>query len=140
MMRLDPYLNFNGKTEEAFLFYKSVFGGKFTTFIRFSEMPGSEKMSEDDRNKMMHVALPIGDNNVLMATDVLDSMNQQLKTGDNFSISISLDSEADTKRIFEGLSEGGQVLVPLKKEPWSELFGLCKDKFGVQWMFNYYKK
>lgn len=139
-MRLDPYLNFNGNTEEAFLFYKSVFGGKFTTFIRFSEMPGSEKMSEGDRSKIMHVALPIGDNNVLMATDALDSMNQKLHVGDNFSISISLDNEADTKRIFEGLSDGGDVLMPLKKETWSDLFGLCKDKFGVQWMLNYYKK
>lgn len=139
-MRLDPYLNFNGNTEEAFLFYQSVFGGKFTTFIRFSEMPGSEKMDEDDRRKLMHVALPIGDNNVLMATDALSSMNQQLKMGENFSINITLDNEPETRRLFEGLSEGGEVIIPLKKEAWSDLFGLCKDKFGIQWMFNYYKK
>jgi PhnB protein len=140
MMRLDPYLNFNGNTEEAFLFYKSVFGGAFTSFIRFTEMPGSEKMDEDDRGKLMHVALPVGDNNVLMATDALSSMNQQLNAGDNFSINITLDNESETRRLFEGLSEGGEVIMPLKKEAWSDLFGLCKDKFGIQWMFNYYKK
>lgn len=140
MMKLDPYLNFNGNTEEAFLFYKSVFGGSFTSFIRFTEMPGSEKMDEDDRKKMMHVALPVGDNNVLMATDALSSMNQRLNTGDNFSINITLDNETETRRLFEGLSEGGEVIMPLKKEMWSDLFGLCRDKFGIQWMFNYYKK
>lgn len=104
--------------------------------MRFSDMPGSEKMIETDKQKILHIALPIGDSN-LMGTDSLDSLNQKLTMGDNFSISISLDDENETKRIFEELSEDGLIVMPLGRESWSELFGICKDKFDVQWMINY---
>lgn len=138
MIQLDTYLNFNGNTEEAFFFYKKVFGGEFRSLVRFSEMPGSEKMPENDRTKIMHVALPVGNHSVLMGTDVLESINQKLNKGDNYTINITLDSEAETSRIFEALAEGGVVMMPLGKESWSDLFGLCRDKFGIQWMINYY--
>ena len=139
MIRVDPYLNFNGNTEEVFAFYKSVFGGNYTTVMRFGDMPGSEKMPLADKNKILHIALPIG-GNVLMGTDALDSMNQQLTTGDNFHISISLDDEGETVRIFDRLSEDGDIIMPLNKEAWSELFGMCKDKYGIQWMLNFNSK
>jgi len=136
MIRIDTYLNFNGHTEEAFNHYRKIFGTSFTTLMRFGEMPGSEKMAEQDRQKIMHVALPIG-NNVLMGTDALESMNQRLTPGDNFSISITLDDEKEARRIFEALSEGGTVTMPLGKEFWSTLFGMCSDKYGIQWVVNY---
>jgi PhnB protein len=139
MTRLDPYLNFNGNTEEAFMHYRSVFGGEFQTLMRFGDMPGSEKMNMHDRKKIMHVALPIGDNNILMGTDALESMNQKLAMGDNFLISITTNNEVELRRQFEALAADGTVIMPLGSEPWSELFGMVKDKYGVQWMFNYKK-
>lgn len=139
MTRLDPYLNFNGNTEEAFIYYRSVFGGEFQVLMRFSDMPGSEKMNAADRKKIMHVALPIGDSNILMGTDVLESMNQKLTTGDNLHISITTDNEAELKRQFNALAADGTVIMPLSAESWSPLFGMLKDKYGVQWMFNYKK-
>jgi PhnB protein len=139
MTRLDPYLNFNGDTEEAFMYYRSVFGGEFQTLMRFGDMPGSEKMSATDRKKIMHVALPIGDGNILMGTDALESMNQRLTVGDNFSISVTTDNEAGLRKQFDSLAAGGTVIMPLGTESWSALFGIVKDKYGVQWMFNYKK-
>lgn len=135
-MRLDPYLNFNGNTEEVFNFYKKVFKRDFTSLMRFADMPGGDKMSPADKTKILHVALPVGDS-VLMGTDVLDSMNQKISTGDNFSISITVDSEAEATRIFDALSDRGDVIMPLGKEFWSDLFGICKDPFGIQWMINF---
>jgi len=139
MMLLEPYLNFNGNTEQAFLFYRSVFGGNFTALMRFADMPGSEKMPEEDRQRIMHISLPIGDHVTLKATDIIDSLNQQLQVGDNFHLAITVDNEADIHRLFNGISAGGTVIMPLGKESWGELFGMCKDKFGIQWMFNYVK-
>ncbi|ACU03982.1 VOC family protein [Pedobacter heparinus] len=136
MKKLDPYLNFHGNTEEVFLFYKSVFGGEFTSLIRFGELPGSEKMSETDKSKIFNVTLPIGEFNVLMGTDILESMNQNLNVGDNFHINVTLDTENETRQIFERLSERGQIIMPLAKEDWSQLFGMCKDQFGIQWMIK----
>jgi PhnB protein len=139
MMRLDPYLNFNGNTEEVFNYYKKIFKGDFTKLMRFGDMPGGEKMSKVDQTKILHVALPVGDN-VLMGTDALDSMNQKIAVGDNFSISITLDDETEAVRIFKELSEDGNVIMPLSKEFWSDLFGICKDQFGIQWMINFVSK
>ena len=104
-------------------------------------MPGNEKMVAADKRKIMHIALPVGAN-ILMGSDALDSMNQKISSGDNFYISISLDKEDETVRIFERLCEEGEVIMPLSKESWSELFGMCKDKYGIQWMlsFNSVKK
>jgi PhnB protein len=139
MIRLDTYLNFNGNTEEVFNFYKKVFNSDFSKLMRFADMPGGEKMSAGDRTKILHVALPIG-SNVLMGTDALDSMNQKISTGDNVSISITLDDENEATRIFDALADDGDVIMPLSREFWSDLFGICKDKFGIQWMINFVSK
>ena len=137
MATINPYLNFNGKTEEAFNFYKSVFGGEFQTFQRFKDTPGCENIPASEGNKIMHVALPIGKGNVLMATDALESMGHVITNGNNFSISISTDSEEQTKDLFNKLSEGGKIGMPLDKMFWGAYFGAVTDKFGIQWMVNY---
>ena len=137
MATINPYLNFQGNTEEAFNFYKSVFGGEFAGIQRFKETPFGDQMSESDKEKIMHIALPIGSNSLLMATDMLESMGQTVSAGNNVSLCIDADSEEDAHRLFKGLSEGGQVSVPLKKEFWGALFGMFNDKFGIQWMVNY---
>ena len=140
MTTINPYLNFDGNTEEAFNFYKSVFGGEFTMLSRFKDMPenpGAAQMSDSDKEKVLHVSLPIGNGNVLMGTDVLESFGQHLTIGDNFSISINVESEEEADMIFKGISEGGKVEMPLEKTFWGAYFGMCKDKFGIQWMVNY---
>jgi PhnB protein len=139
MIRLDTYLNFNGNTEEVFNYYKKVFNGSFSKLMRFRDMPGGDKMSNSDQAKILHVALPVGDN-ILMGTDVLDSMNQKISTGDNITISITLDDETEANRIFDALAEEGNIIMPLGTEFWSELFGICKDRFGIQWMMNFSPK
>lgn len=141
MPTLHPYLNFQGNTEEAFLFYKSVFGGEFAILQRFKDMPGADKISENEKEKIMHVSLPIGNENVLMGTDALESMGQKLIQGNNISISINVESEAEADRLYNGLSAGGKVEMKLQKTFWGAYFGMFSDKFGIQWMINYdYKK
>lgn len=144
MATINPYLNFNGTTEEAFNFYKSVFGGEFTAFTRFKDIPsggeGSEEcapLSENDQNKIMHIALPIGNENVLMASDYPDSMMEKLSAGNNFSISINADSKEEADRLFNGLSEGGTAEMPMADAFWGAYFGMFKDKFGINWLVNY---
>lgn len=137
MVKINPYLNFMGTAEAAFNFYKSVFGGSFLIFQRFRDVPGGEKMAETDQEKIMHLSLPIGDGNILMGTDALESMGQTLTTGNNFFISISPDSEAEADELFNKLSAGGQVTMPLDKAFWGAYFGMLTDKFGIQWMINY---
>lgn len=137
MTTINSYLNFGGTTEEAFDFYRSVFGGEFSSLQRFKDTPGCENVPPSDGEKIMHIALPIGNGSVLMATDALESMGQTLTAGDNFSLSISADSEEDADRLFNALSEGGQVTMPLEKAFWGAYFGMLKDRFGIQWMINY---
>lgn len=137
MATLNPYLNFNGNSEEAFNFYKSIFGGEFAMVQRFKDTPESGKIPAKDQNKIMHIALPIGKGNILMATDALESMGQKLTPGNNFHLSFSADSEAETEKLFKGLSAGGKVVVPLSKQFWGAYFGMCTDKFGVQWMVSF---
>lgn len=138
MKSINPYLNFPGNTEEAFNFYKKVFGGDFIGgVIRFKDAPGSEDLNEKDKSKVMHIALPMGKGNMLMATDALESMGFKIKFGNNFYISIITDSKEEADKIFNGLSEGGKVEVPMKDEFWGDYFGMITDKFGVQWMINY---
>ena len=140
MAIINIYLHSEGKTEEAFNFYKSVFGGEFCTFLRYSDMPdqsGFGKVSESEKAKIMHVALPIGNGNTLMGADTLESMRHEIKPGNNFSVSVSTKSREGTERIFNGLSNGGKVTMPLAKTFWSEYFGMCNDKFGILWMVNF---
>jgi PhnB protein len=136
MATINPYLNFAGNTEEAFTFYKSVFGGEFMTLQRFKDVPGIDVAGED-REKIMHVSLPIGNGNVLMATDALESMGQTLNAGNNFSISINAASKEEATSLFTALSEGGKVVMPLEDAFWGAYFGMFTDKFGIQWMVNF---
>ena len=136
---INPYLNFRGNTEEAFNFYKSVFGGEFAAVMRFGDAPGCEEMpaAESEKDKIMHIALPVGNGNVLMATDMLESMGQKLTEGNNFSISISADSKEEADQLFDGLAEGGKVEMPLADAFWGDYFGMLQDKFGVRWLIGY---
>jgi PhnB protein len=133
------YLNFPGNTEEAFDFYKSVFGGESAMVMRFKETGEASKLPEADLDKIMHIALPIG-SSVLMGTDSLESMGQSLTKGDNFSISIHSDTRADADKFFGGISSGGKVTMPMADTFWGSYFGMCTDKFGIQWMISYDKK
>jgi PhnB protein len=137
MAVVNPYLNFNGTTEEAFTFYKSVFGGEFLTIQRFKDTPEKDKLSPEDQEKIMHIALPIGNDTILMATDALESMGHKLNAGNNFYMSISAESESEADKLFNGLAAGGTVTMPLMKTFWGAYFGILIDKFGIQWMMNY---
>jgi PhnB protein len=134
---LNPYLNFMGNTEEAFNFYKSVFGGEFSSVVRFKDTPEAARVPENEKNKMMHIALPIGKGNMLMATDALESMGHKVTPGDNMSLSLNTESKEEADRLFNGLSEGGKAEVPMSKMFWGDYFGMLKDKFGVQWMISF---
>lgn len=137
-MKLNAYLNFPGNTEEAFNFYKSVFGGEFTSVVRFKDMPmEGVKIPKQDENKIMHIGLPISNDQVLMATDVLQSLGQKLVVGNNVHISIHPDSKVEADRIFAALSAGGTMEMPIADQPWGDYYGSFKDKFGVHWMVNY---
>lgn len=134
-MTLNPYLNFDGNAEEAFLFYQSVFGGEL--FIqKMDNVPGME-ISEQEKNRVMHVALPIGQDQYLMASDCLPSQGHVLTMGNNNYISISPESREEADRIFNGLSSGGRVEMPMADMFWGDYFGSFTDKFGVCWMINY---
>ena len=137
MATLNPYLNFMGNTEEAFNFYKSVFGGDFLIIQRFKETPYAANVPENEQDKIMHIALPIGKGNWLMATDALESLGQKLTQGNNYYLSLSTESEEETERLFHALSEGGKIEVPLEKAFWGVYFGMFTDKFGIKWMVNH---
>ena len=137
MATINPYLNFPGNTEEAFKFYKSVFGGEFIAIQRFKDTPEAGKVPAKEKDKIMNVSLPIGKGNVLMGTDALESMGHKLTTGINFSISIETESKEEAKKIFDGLSQGGKTETPLRDEFWGAYFGMLSDKFGIRWMVNY---
>jgi len=143
MAHVSIYLNFAGNTEEAFNHYKKVFGGEFSNpIMRMGDMPageGAPVLSEADKNKVMHVALPILGGTEIMATDMLESMGQKLVPGNNFTISLNPDSKEEADRLYKELSEGGADGVAPHDEFWG-YWGTCKDRFGVRWMFNVMKK
>jgi PhnB protein len=136
MVSVNPYLNFNGNTEEAFLFYKSVFGGEFSMLQRFSETPHADSVPAHEQNKIMHIALPIGKNTMLMATDALESMGHKISFGDNVSLAISAENKEDADRLFNGLAAGGKIDVPITEMFWGAYFGMLTDKFGMKWMMD----
>lgn len=138
MLNSSPYLHFNGKAEEAMNFYKSILGGVFTIAQKFKDTPGGEKMSSPQhQERFIHISLQISPALTIMASDTLESGDQELVTGTNFHICIHTESEVETEKLFEGLSKNGRILMPLNKTFWGAYFGMCRDKFGVQWMFNY---
>lgn len=139
-MILNPYLNFAGKTEEAFNFYHSVFGGEAPEFMRFKDTPHGDQMPENERDLIMHVALNIGKENMLMGTDMVDSMGQKLAEGNNMSLSLHPDTKEEADKLFKALSEGGTVEMPMEEVFWGDYYGMLKDKFGIRWMINLAKK
>ncbi len=145
MSQTGTYLNFQRNTEEAFNFYKSVFGGDFVDgkINRFSEIPPQEGMpplAEKDKNLAMHVSLPILGGHLLMGTDAPESMGFKVNFGNNVYISLHPDTREETKRLFKALSEGGKVEQELQDMFWGDYYGSCTDKYGVKWMFNFSAK
>ncbi len=137
MTKLNPYLNFGGNAEEAFNFYKSVFGGEFSSMVKFKDMPmEGAPVSEADGDKIMHMALPIGDE-LLMASDALESFGQTVTPGNNSYISVHPATKEEADRIFNALSEGAEIEMPIDDQMWGDYFGSLKDKFGIGWMVNY---
>lgn len=140
MSRVSTYLNFPRSTEEAFNFYRSVFGGEFVGGIhRMGEVPsqpGQPPMAEADKNLVMHITLPILGGHVLMGTDAPESMGFTVKPGNNMYINLEPDTRAEADRLFVGLSAGGKVEMQLQEMFWGDYFGSLTDKYGVQWMVN----
>ncbi|MCD0487484.1 VOC family protein [Pedobacter sp. MC2016-14] len=138
-MKVNPYLNFDGNAEEAFRFYQSVFGGELY-LMKMNEAPGTENLTDEEKNMAMHVSLTIGDGQHLMASDCVKSMGHVLNVGNNNYISVAPDSREETARIFNALSAGGKVEMPLDDMFWGDYFASFKDKYGVCWMLNYNPK
>lgn len=140
MARTSTYLNFPRETEAAFNFYRSVFGGEFSGGIhRFSDIPshpGQPALADADKNLVMHIELAITGGHVLMGTDAPESMGFNVKFGNNMYINLEPDTRGETQRLFNALSQGGAVEMPLQDMFWGAYFGSCTDKFGVKWMFN----
>ena len=141
MARVSTYLNFLRNTEEAFNFYKTVFGGEFggMGIVRFKDMPPREGMpplAEQDKNLILHIELAITGGHIIMATDALESMGFTINFGNNVHINLEPDTRAETKKLFTALSDGGKITMELQDMFWGTYYGSCTDKFGVQWMFN----
>ena len=138
MTKFHVYLNFEGNTQEAFNFYKSVFGGEFSAVVRFKDMPmPGVNIPKEDEDKIMHIGLPIGKHTVLMATDTLKSLGHNLIKGNNVYISIHPTTKKEANRLFTALSAGGSVEMPIADQMWGDYYGSLTDTFGVQWMVNY---
>jgi PhnB protein len=140
MAQINPHINFNGNAEEAFTFYKSVFGGEFAKIMRFKDLSSLEfPVSENEANKIMHIALPIG-KNVLMANDVPEILGRVNENENRSKISISAESKEEADKLFIGLSAGGTIEMPITNSPWGSYFGMFRDKFGIEWMVDYDSK
>ncbi len=138
MAQINPYIHFNGNAEEAFNFYKSVFGGEFTTIVRFKDMsiPG-HSFPEKEADKIMHVALPIGKSSLLMGSDTPESLGRHNENENRSKINITAESKEEADLIFEGLSAGGAVEMPIGESPWGSYFGMLRDKYGIEWMIDF---
>ena len=137
MALINPYINFNGNAEEAFNFYKSVFGGEFALIVRFKDMPNLEfPIAENEANKIMHIALPIGQN-VLMADDVPERMGKVNENENRSKISVSAQSREEADKLFNGLSAGGSIEMPIADSPWGSYFGMFRDKYGIEWIVDF---
>ncbi len=139
MATVNVYLTFNGNCKEAFDFYKSVFGGEFPYAGTFGEMPSTEgkEMPEADKDKIMHISLPISKETMLMGSDTGGEWAASYKQGNNFSISINAESREEADKLFGGLSAGGHIIMPMANTFWGAYFGMFADKFGINWMVNF---
>ncbi len=136
-MKVNPYLNFNGNAKEAFLFYKSVFGGEFIAHMKMSDAPDTDKLSEAEKNRTRHISLPIGNETILMASDILPAVGHKLNMGNNTYISLHPKSREEADRLFNGLSQDGEIEMPMEDQFWGDYFGCFTDKFGVMWKVNF---
>jgi PhnB protein len=138
MAQISPYIHFNGNAEEAFTFYKSVFGGEFAMITRFKDMSIPERpISENEANKIMHIALPIGNCSVLMGSDTPEFMGKQNENENRSKILISAESKEKADQLFNGLSAGGKIEMPIADSPWGSYFGMFRDKYGIEWMVDF---
>ena len=140
MRTIHPWINFNGNAEEAFTFYKSVFGGEFAKIVRFKDLSGAEfpmAMAENDANKIMYIALPIGKHNVLIANDIPSFMGRVNENENRSKIAVSAESREEAERLFNGLSAGGEVEGPIGDSPWDTYAGMFRDKYGIEWIVEF---
>jgi len=137
MALINPHMNFNGNAEEAFTFYKSVFGGEFTKIIRFKDIASAEfPIAENEANKIMHIALPVGKTS-LMANDVPEIMGRTNENENRSKIFVNAESREEADKIFYGLSAGGTIEAPIGDSPWGSYFGCFRDKYGIEWIIDY---
>lgn len=135
---INPHINFNGNAEEAFTFYRSVFGGEFAKLVRFKELASPEfPVSEKEENKIMHIALPIGKTNSLMGNDVPEILGKTNENENRSKIVIITESKEEADKLFNGLSAGGQIEMPITDSPWGSYFGMFRDKYGIEWMVEF---
>ena len=138
MRTINTWINFNGNAEEAFTFYKSVFGGAFAKIIRFKDLANGEfPLAEKEANKIMHIALPIGRHNVLRANDVPEFMGRVNENENRSKIAVSAESREEADKIFNGLSEGGDIEGPIGDAPWGTYAGMFRDKYGIEWIVEF---
>ncbi|MFZ4725327.1 MAG: VOC family protein [Paludibacter sp.] len=138
MAQINPYIHFNGNAEEAFTFYKSVFGGDFTMVMRFKDLNIPESpMTESESNKIMHIALPIGKHDALMGSDTPSAMGEHNENETRSKISISAESKEEADKLFSGLSADGQIEMPIADSPWGSYFGMFRDKYGIEWIVDF---
>ena len=138
MKSINPWINFNGNAEEAFTFYKSVFGGEFKKIVRFKDLAGPEfPVADKEANKVMYIALPVGKNNVLVANDVPESMGRTNENENRSKILVSVESREEADKIFNGLSAGGNVEGPIGDTPWGSYAGMFRDKYGIEWIVEF---
>jgi PhnB protein len=138
MRTINPWINFNGNAEEAFTFYKSVFGGDFTKIIRFKDLASDEfQVPENEANKIMTIVLPIGKHNVLIANDVPEFMGPVSENENRSKISISAESREEAEKLFNGLSAGGDIEGPMDESPWGTYAGMFRDKYGIEWIVEF---
>lgn len=138
MAKINPYIHFNGNAEEAFNFYKSVFGGEFAMVMRFKDIAIPESIATaNEANKIMHIALPIGKHDILMGSDSPAALGTHNLNETRSKISISAESKGEADKLFTGLAAGGQIEMPIADSPWGSYFGMLRDKFGIEWMVDF---
>ena len=138
MRAINPWINFNGNAEDAFTFYKSVFGGEFKKIVRFKDLASDEfQIAKEEENKIMHIALPIGKNNVLIANDVPSFLGKVDENENRSKIYVSTDSREEADKIFNGLAAGGEAEGPIGDSPWGTYAGMFRDKYGIEWIVEF---
>lgn len=138
MKAINPWINFNGNAEEAFNFYKTVFGGEFTKVIRFKDLSSAEfPVSENEENKIMYISLPLGENNVLIANDVPEIMGRTNENENRSKIVVNAESREEADKVFNGLSAGGDIEGPMSDGPWGSYAGMFRDKYGIEWIVEF---